>query len=156
LKTARISTPLNGIVSQRFLQDQNMPSPEPETGSTAEQRWINWRPRWQRVGQEPDYRFTLANERTFLAWIRTALSVLAGAVLLVQFATRLHPEALLIGMSLGLAGLAAVLSGMAYARWKSNERAMRHGRPLPASLVVPVLAGATVMASTGLLFMLLP
>lgn len=33
---------------------------------------------------EPDYRFTLANERTFLAWQRTALGLLAAAVALVQ------------------------------------------------------------------------
>ncbi len=35
--------------------------------------------------QEPDYRFTLANERTFLAWIRTALALIAGGVAVVQF-----------------------------------------------------------------------
>ncbi len=34
---------------------------------------------------EPDYRFTLANERTFLAWQRTALGLLAAAVAVVQF-----------------------------------------------------------------------
>lgn len=31
---------------------------------------------WSRQGEEPDYRLTLANERTFLAWIRTALAIL--------------------------------------------------------------------------------
>ena len=44
-------------------------------------------PAWRHEGTEPDYRFTLANERTFLAWIRTALALLAGGVLLHQFAT---------------------------------------------------------------------
>jgi putative membrane protein len=39
---------------------------------------------WQRVGKDPDYRFTLANERTFLARIRTALAILAGSVVLHQ------------------------------------------------------------------------
>ncbi|MGL9725147.1 YidH family protein [Sodalis sp. (in: enterobacteria)] len=39
---------------------------------------------WQQ-GKRPDYRFSLANERTFLAWIRTALALLAGAVGLEQF-----------------------------------------------------------------------
>jgi putative membrane protein len=34
--------------------------------------------------REPDYRFTLANERTFLAWQRTALGLLAAAVAAVQ------------------------------------------------------------------------
>jgi hypothetical protein len=43
--------------------------------------------RWHEEGTDPDYRFSLANERTFLAWIRTALAILAGAVLLKQFAT---------------------------------------------------------------------
>ena len=44
--------------------------------------------RWWQVdtsdGVEPDYRFTLANERTFLAWIRTALGLLAGGVAVRQ------------------------------------------------------------------------
>jgi putative membrane protein len=45
-------------------------------------------PAWRHEGTEPDYRFTLANERTFLAWIRTALALLAGGVLLHQRAAR--------------------------------------------------------------------
>ena len=32
-----------------------------------------------------DYRFILANERTFLAWMRTALGLVAGGVALDQF-----------------------------------------------------------------------
>ena len=38
------------------------------------------KPRWYEEGEEPDYRFTLANERTFLAWLRTALALIAGGV----------------------------------------------------------------------------
>ena len=38
------------------------------------------RGKWWLAGKTPDYRFTLANERTFLAWIRTALALMAGAV----------------------------------------------------------------------------
>jgi putative membrane protein len=45
------------------------------------------RPDGRRVEGSPDYRFTLANERTFLAWIRTALAILASGVLLDQFAS---------------------------------------------------------------------
>ena len=39
-----------------------------------------------RLGEAPDYRFSLANERTFLAWIRTALGFLAAGVGLDQLA----------------------------------------------------------------------
>lgn len=42
------------------------------------------RPKWQLEGSEPDYRFSLANERTFLAWLRTALAMVAAGVLLQQ------------------------------------------------------------------------
>lgn len=104
-------------------------------------------PAWRRVGRDPDYRFSLANERTFLAWIRTALSLLAGGVLLEQFAPVLHPRAVAAGLALGLAALAAVLCGLAYQRWKANEIAMRLDRPLPATPAIPLLASALLVVA---------
>ena len=53
-------------------------------------------PSWRQQGKEPDYRFSLANERTFLAWIRTALALLAGGVLLDQFSTKLSPPIVVV------------------------------------------------------------
>jgi len=97
-------------------------------------------PRWRLEGKEPDYRFSLANERTFLAWIRTALALLAGGVLLDQFATHLGPRAVLVGLAVALSVLAAALCGAAYLRWRGNEIAMRHARPLPATLTIPLIA----------------
>ncbi|MFL6719424.1 MAG: YidH family protein, partial [Burkholderiaceae bacterium] len=84
------------------------------------------RPSWQQDGTEPDYRFSLANERTYLAWIRTALSILAGAVLVHQFASRLQPRGLVLAGTVLLCVLAAALCGLAYFRWRANEIAMRH------------------------------
>lgn len=107
-------------------------------------------PDWRRQGTEPDYRFSLANERTFLAWIRTALALLAGGVLLEQFAVELKPQALLVALSVALAALAAVLCAGAYLRWKANEIAMRHARPLPHSVVLPLTAAATLVAAAVL------
>lgn len=75
------------------------------------------------MGEEPDYRFTLANERTFLAWIRTALAVLAAGVMLDQFSTKLQPH-LLVVVASALCVLAALLSTIAYQRWRHNEIAM--------------------------------
>ncbi|HMO47604.1 MAG TPA: DUF202 domain-containing protein [Rubrivivax sp.] len=112
-------------------------------------------PSWRRQGQEPDYRFSLANERTFLAWIRTALALLAGGVLLEQFATRLEPHFVLVALGIALAALAAVLSAAAYLRWRANEIAMRHARPLPVTLVIPLLAAGALLICAVMAILLL-
>jgi putative membrane protein len=104
-------------------------------------------PRWRQQGQEPDYRFSLANERTFLAWIRTALALLAGGVLIEQFATKLEPHGALVALAVALAVLSSVLCAGAYLRWRANEIAMRHQQPLPHSFVLPLLSAATMLAA---------
>lgn len=109
---------------------------------------------WQEEGQDPDYRFTLANERTFLAWIRTALALLAGGVLLHQFATELEPRIVLVVVAVGLGAVSTALSVIAYTRWRANEIAMRHGRPLPYGWALPVLA-ATSLATAAVLTVVL-
>ncbi len=101
-------------------------------------------PRWRTEGNEPDYRFSLANERTFLAWIRTALALLAGGILLDQFSTKLQPHLVVVVLAVGFAGLSALLCLMAYFRWRANEIAMRHARPLPGTLAIPLLAAASL------------
>lgn len=81
--------------------------------------------------QEPDYRFTLANERTFLAWQRTALGLLAAAVALVQLVPELAVPGARRLLGVGLAGLAICTSGIGLRRWIHADRAMRRGQPLP-------------------------
>jgi putative membrane protein len=112
-------------------------------------------PRWRLEGEEPDYRFSLANERTFLAWIRTALALLAGAVLLEQFATHLGPHIVLVLLAIVLAVLAAVLCGSAYFRWRANEIAMRHARRLPHTLSIPLIASTTLAVAAAIALLLL-
>src|SRR5262245_41611321 len=112
-------------------------------------------PAWRREGEDPDYRFTLANERTFLAWIRTALALLAGGVVLAQFASGLGPRPVLVAFAAGLAVVAAVLSGMSYVRWRANEIAIRHGRPLPFSWLLPTLAIVCLVAAAVLTVLIL-
>ncbi|HWI81336.1 YidH family protein [Ramlibacter sp.] len=97
-------------------------------------------PAWRREGEEPDYRFSLANERTFLAWIRTALALLAGGVLLDQFSTKLQPAFAVVLLATLLCVLAAALCGIAYGRWRANEIAMRHRRRLPHTMGLAVLS----------------
>ncbi len=81
--------------------------------------------------REPDYRFTFANERTFLAWQRTALGLLAAAVALVQLVPELTIPGARRVLGVGLAALAILTSGMGLLRWRQADRAMRHGEPLP-------------------------
>lgn len=81
--------------------------------------------------REPDYRFTLANERTFLAWQRTALGLLAAAVALVQLVPELAVHGARGALGIGLAALATLTSGTGLLRWRQADRAIRHGGPLP-------------------------
>lgn len=106
------------------------------------------------VGDEPDYRFTLANERTFLAWIRTALALLAGGVAVIK----LVPNFGLAGgrhlLGLPLIVLSLTLSFAAYRHWALGERAMRLNRPLPVSLLAPILAGVLSLITIAALVLL--
>jgi putative membrane protein len=111
---------------------------------------LNWNPQWRREGKEPDYRFALANERTFLSWIRTALALLAAALLVDEFTTS-RAASFRVGLVLTLVVFSATLAGLAYLRWRANEIAMRHSRPLPAPTTVPALAILVALACLLLL-----
>jgi len=98
-------------------------------------------------GSEPDYRFTLANERTFLAYVRTALALDGAGLAVVQFLTSVgnHRGRLLVGVVLVVGGLATTLAG--YHRWQSVQSAMRRDQPLPTSYVPGALAVILATAS---------
>jgi putative membrane protein len=106
-------------------------------------------------GHEPDYRFTLANERTFLAWIRTSIALLAGGIALHEIVEPFSVEGVrtaLAGIAVGLSLLLALAS---YQRWHRVQQAMRKGEPLPHPYAVPVLAtGVSVVAGAVAVFLL--
>ncbi|ELY6210936.1 DUF202 domain-containing protein [Cronobacter dublinensis] len=78
-----------------------------------------------------DYRFTLANERTFLAWIRTALAFMAGGIGIDQLAVDLAPVVYRIGLVIGMSLTAAGLAWYGYRRWAANESAIGANLALP-------------------------
>lgn len=91
-------------------------------------------------GEEPDARFSYANERTFLAWNRTALALI-GVGLAV--ANLLPPFKLAGGrrlLALPLIVLGGIVSIVSLREWGSNERAMRKRGPLPASRLTVLVA----------------
>ena len=74
-------------------------------------------PAWRKTGTTPDYRFSLANERTFLAWIRTSLALIAGALAIDQLAPDIAPAPLRIALCVVLAVIGAGLAALSYRRW---------------------------------------
>ena len=107
--------------------------------------WVSPR-RLQSQGSTPDYRFSLANERTFLAWIRTSLALIAGGVAVDQFLSALGPGIrTTIAVSL-LAG-GGVCAIRAVHHWARCELAMRRGEDLPASRFPALVAVGTALAA---------
>lgn len=105
----------------------------------------------------PDYRFTLANERTFLAWIRTSLALLAGGIALHQIVRPFGVRGVRTGLAVTAVVLSLVIAVSSYVRWTQVERAMRRGEPLPRALGVQLLTVAiAAMAGTVVLVLLLP
>lgn len=111
-----------------------------------------WPRRLYRSGEEPDPRFSLANERTFLAWIRTTLALLAGAAavhaidLSVSDAVQRYASAL-------LAALAFLCALQSWFGWSRTEAALRNGRPLPGNSVGIVVVA--VIAAVSLVFVVI-
>lgn len=113
-----------------------------------------FRPPDRRLGRDPDYRFSLANERTFLAWIRTSLALVGGglaiAALLPDATSTTLREAVAVVLVVFGTGLAAA----SFARWARNEDAMRHDLPIPAS-VLPLILSLGVLVVAALVALLL-
>ncbi len=103
---------------------------------------------------EPDYRFTLANERTFLAWIRTSLAVLAGGVALMQLVPHFSAHGVRYVLSMLLVAAGGTLAALAVRRWQRIQQAMRQGADLPASRI-PFAVSVALVAMTVLLIVLL-
>ena len=123
----------------------------------AQQRDSRW-PGWvYGRGDDPDPRFSLANERTFLAWVRTGLAFVTaglGIAALSHFAPQTGRRFTLAAVVMLVCGV--VCGVTALTRWARNERAMRLGTALPRPTVLPMLtvvllliAGLTAITLLG-------
>lgn len=101
------------------------------------------RPTWlYGVGHNPDPRFSLANERTLLAWIRTsaAFAVGGGAALLARELVGRWASA----VSIGAFGLALTIVIGAIVRWARIERSLRTGEGIPSPWLAGLVVGALI------------
>ncbi len=92
-----------------------------------------------RQEDEPDVRFTYANERTFLAWNRTSLALIATGVAATQLLPKLQVEWGRRLLGLPLIALGAIVAAESLRQWHANQRAMRRGDPLPRSRMPLIL-----------------
>jgi len=100
-----------------------------------------------------DVRFSYANERTFLAWNRTALALVTAGLAITQLLPPFQVPGgrRMIGVPLIVLGVVIALSSLR--QWRANERAMLERRPLPASplpVLVAIVIGATAVVALGL------
>jgi putative membrane protein len=99
------------------------------------------------VSSEPDVRFTLANERTFLSWIRTALALIGGGVAVARLLADAGPPGMSIAAGVALVGLGALVATSAYRRWQMTDAAIRADQPIPPSAMPMVLSGAVFIGA---------
>src|SRR5690348_15115973 len=101
----------------------------------------------EETGTDPDPRFTWANERTLLAWNRTALALIAAGLAAAQF-LHFNLAGLRLIIAVPLIVLGAVLAVASYLQWQDAERAIRLGQPLRYSWMPRVLAGGIALIAT--------
>lgn len=85
-------------------------------------------------------RFSYANERTFLAWIRTALGLVTAGLAITQLLPPFDFPGGRRLVGLPLIALGVMVALLSFHNWQGNERAMRLGRSLPGSALPKLVA----------------
>src|SRR3546814_294919 len=94
---------------------------------------------------EPDYRFSLAAERTYLAYLWSALALLAGALVALGYLDSTHRGASAHGAAFGLFALGFVTLVGGHLRFRGVMASMRAGQPLPTN-PLPTMLTTLVLA----------
>jgi putative membrane protein len=98
-------------------------------------------------GIEPDVRFTYANERTFLAWNRTALALITAGLAVTQLLPPFDVPGGRRMIGLPLIAMGVITSIASLWQWRRNDEAMRHDLPLPRSVLPPLLSGVVAVSA---------
>lgn len=114
------------------------------------------RPPLHEIGEDPDPRFTMANERTFLAFVRTSLALLAAGLAVGELLSS-RPEAQRLVLGVPLVVLAAMVALTSFGRWERAERALRLQRALPYPSIFRIVGvGVGLIAVAAAVVLLLP
>lgn len=102
----------------------------------------------------------LANERTFLAWIRTSIGIMAFGFVVVKFSLFVKQISLILGKEnviqskgySGILGIALVAVGtvtavLSYVRYKQTESQLNDGRYKHSSLLITMLTAFIFLVS---------
>ena len=89
---------------------------------------------------EPDVQLSFANERTFLAWERTALGLITAGLAITQLLPSFDFPGGRRLIGLPLIGLGIVIAAVSYWEWRRNQDAIRDDRPLPSSRLPLIVA----------------
>ena len=135
---SRMGRPVSDPQSQSPLGEDGGPGVRPQARAVTEETATQG-------DDEPDVRFTYANERTFLAWNRTALALIATGVAATQLLPKLQVEWGRRLLGLPLIALGALVAAESFRQWRANQRAMRRGDPLPRSWMPLVLTVGIVV-----------
>jgi len=92
--------------------------------------------------REPDARFTLANERTLLAYQRSAIGLMAAAIAVAHF---FGDDALVIVLALVLLATGAFAAVGGYLRYRQVDEALREGRPIGSGSAAHLVSVAVLL-----------
>ncbi|GII78722.1 hypothetical protein Sru01_37040 [Sphaerisporangium rufum] len=107
-------------------------------------------------GREPDPRFTLANERTFLTWLSTSLALSAGGVAMAAVPRGIFEPWVRTLLAVVLVLLSALAAALSYPRWREVQRALRREAPIPPLALAPLFGyGVALVAVLALVAILL-
>jgi putative membrane protein len=106
--------------------------------------------------QRPDPRFSLANERTLLAWLRTALSFVVAGLAALSLGDRVRHARLLSVLGAFVCLVGALAAVTAYRRWKRVSEVLETGERLPPLTgAAPLVFTLVVCAGIAVAVMLL-
>ncbi|WOC12076.1 YidH family protein [Gordonia sp. MP11Mi] len=96
-----------------------------------------------------DARFTLAAERTMLAWLRTALGLIAAGVAVLHLIGEFSSPAMQATLGIGLIALGVASAAVGGWRWYRTTHVLEHGGRMPGPVAIWVLIGGLIVLAVA-------